>query len=154
MATSGKGAPWNINTLGLILGKSAPTAPVGSYVALLSATPTADNGTFTELAATNAYARATISASNDGSAATWTANTVDATGCWKTNVAAVAFPTATSTGWAAATGYAIVDTSATAIASAPTNTGVLYWGTFGSATTVGGGTTASFAIGAVKVTEA
>ena len=31
---------------------------------------------------------------------------------------------------------------------------LLYWGTFGSASTVGAGATASFAIGALKVTEA
>ena len=142
MATSGRGTATDSSILQFVLGKAAYTAPAGCYAALFSATPTADNGTFTELTG-NAYARATIDAAN--AAAAWSATTTDATGVWKTNAAAINFPTATPSGWTAATGYGIYDASTTGT--------LLYWGTFGSASTVGAGASASFAIGALKVTE-
>lgn len=142
LATSGRGTATDSSILQFVLGKAAYTAPVGAYAALFSATPTADNGTFTELTG-SAYARATIDAANASTA--WSATTTDATGVWKTNAAAITFPTATA-GWTAATGFGIYD--------AATVGTLLYWGTFASASTVGSGATASFAIGALKVTEA
>jgi len=142
MATSGRGATTDSNILQFVLGKAAYTAPAGCYAALFSTTATADNGTFTELTGSG-YTRATIDAAN--AAAAWSAPTTDATGVWKTNAAQISFPTA-SAGWTAATGYGIYDASSAGI--------LLYWGTFGSATTVGSGATASFAAGALKVTEA
>src|SRR5947209_17126190 len=138
MATSGRGTATDSSILQFVLGKAAYTAPAGCYAALFSATPTADNGTFTELTG-NAYARATIDAAN--AAAAWSATTTDATGVWKTNAAAVTFPAATG-GWLAATGYGIYD--------AATVGTLLYWGTFGSASTVGSGAVASFAAGSLK----
>src|SRR5262252_5474812 len=51
-----------------------------------------------------------------------------------------------SAAWSPAAGYGIYDSASGGI--------LLYWGTFGSATTVGSGATASFAAGALKVTEA
>lgn len=142
MATSGRGTATDSSILQFVLGKATYTAPVGAYAALFSATPTADNGTFTELTG-GSYARATIDAAN--AAAAWSATTTDATGVWKTNANAITFPTATA-GWTAATGFGIYDASTAGT--------LLYWGTFGSATTVGSGATASFAAGALKVTEA
>jgi len=142
MATSGRGATTDSSILQFVLGKAAYTAPAGCYAALFSTTATADNGTFTELSGSG-YTRATIDAAN--AAAAWSAPTTDATGVWKTNAAQISFPTA-SAGWTAATGYGIYDASSAGI--------LLYWGTFGSATTVGSGATASFAAGALKVTEA
>jgi hypothetical protein len=142
MATSGRGITTDQNILQFVLGKAAYTAPAGCYAALFSSTPTADNGTFTELTG-SAYARATIDAAN--APAAWSAATQDAPGAWKTNANQISFPTA-SGGWTAATGYGVYDAS-----SAGT---LLYWGTFGSATTVGSGATASFAAGALKITEA
>lgn len=145
LATSGRGTATDSSILQFVLGKAAYTAPVGAYAALFSATPTADNGTFTELVVgtSPAYARATIDAANASTA--WSATTTDATGVWKTNANAITFPTATG-GWLAATGFGIYD--------AATVGTLLYWGTFGSATTVGSGATASFAAGALRVTEA
>jgi len=142
MATSGRGSTTDSNILQYVLGKAAYTAPAGCYAALFSTTATADNGTFTELSGSG-YTRATIDAAN--AAAAWSATTTDATGVWKTNANQISFPTA-SAGWTAATGYGIYDTATVGT--------LLYWGTFGSATTVGSGATASFAAGALKVTEA
>lgn len=143
-ATSGRGTATDSSILQFVLGKAAYTAPAGAYAALFSATPTADNGTFTELVTGSSpgYTRATIDAAN--AAAAWSATTTDATGVWKTNAAAITFPTATG-GWLAATGFGIYDASTTGT--------LLYWGTFASASTVGSGATASFAIGSLKVTE-
>jgi hypothetical protein len=145
LATSGRGTATDSSILQFVLGKAAYTAPVGAYAALFSATPTADNGTFTELVTGTSpgYTRATIDAAN--AAAAWSATTTDATGVWKTNANAVTFPTATG-GWLAATGFGIYD--------AATVGTLLYWGTFGSATTVGSGATASFSAGSLRVTEA
>jgi hypothetical protein len=145
LATSGRGTATDSSILQYVLGKAAYTVPAGCYAALFSTTPTADNGTFTELitGTSPAYTRATIDAAN--AAAAWSATTTDATGVWKTNAAAITFPTATG-GWLAATGFGIYDASTVGV--------LLYWGTFGSASTVGSGATASFAIGALKVTEA
>jgi len=142
MATSGRGSATNLSILQYVLGRAAYTAPAGAYAALFSTTATADNGTFVELTGAG-YARATIDATN--AAAAWSATTTDATGTWKTNAAQITFPTA-SAGWLPATGYGIYDAQTTGV--------LLYWGTFGSATTVGAGATASFAAGALKVTEA
>lgn len=145
LATSGRGTATDSSILQFVLGKATYTAPVGCYSALFSATPTADNGTFTELVVgtSPSYARATIDVANASTA--WSATTTDATGVWKTNASAITFPTATG-GWLAATGFGIYDASTAGI--------LLYWGTFGSATTVGSGATASFAAGALKITEA
>jgi len=145
MATSGRGTATDSSILQFVLGKAAYTAPAGCYIGLLSATPTADNGTFTELTSGNSpgYVRATIDAAN--ASAAWSATTTDATGVWKTNANTINYPTATG-GWTAATGFAIYDTSGGAT--------ILYWGTFGSASTVGNGANASFAAGAIKITEA
>src|SRR5215472_5594929 len=121
MATSGRGTTTDTSILQFVLGKATFTAPTGG-----------------------AYARAAVGAGTN-LPADWSATTTDATGVWKTNAAAITFPTA-SAGWTAATGYGLYDAS-----SAGT---LLYWGTFGSATTVGSGATASFAAGALKVTEA
>jgi hypothetical protein len=142
MATSGRGITTDQNVLQFILGKAAYTAPAGCYAALFSSTGTNDQGPFTELTG-NGYARATIDAAN--AAAAWGVVTQDATGAWKRNAAQITFPTA-SAGWAAATGYGIYD--------AVTAGTLLYWGTFGSATTVGSGATASFAANALTITEA
>jgi hypothetical protein len=143
MASSGRSQATNTSILNFILGKAAYTAPAGAYVALFSATPTNDQGPWTELTGGN-YARAPIGAGTN-LPADWTSLASDATGTHKTNTAAITFPTA-SAGWTAATGYGIYDSS-----SAGT---LLYWGTFGSATTVGSGATASFAAQALVVTEA
>jgi len=144
MATSGRGITTDQNILQYVLGKAAYTAPAGCYAALFSTTGTADYplSGFIELSGSG-YARATIDAAN--AAAAWSSVTTDATGAWKTNQNQISFPTA-SAGWTAATGYGIYDASTTGT--------LLYWGTFGSATTVGSGATASFAAGALKVTEA
>ena len=145
MASSGRSTATNTSILNYVLGKAAYTAPAGCYAALFSTTPTADNGTFTELitGTSPGYTRATIDAAN--AAAAWSSVLTDATGTYKTNQNAITFPTATG-GWLAATGYGIYDSASAGI--------LLYWGTFGSATTVGSGATASFAAGALKVTEA
>ena len=144
LATSGRSTTWDSNVLQTLLGKAALTAPAGAYAALYSAVPTADNGTFTELTG-GGYARATIDAAN--AAAAWSATTTDATGVWKTNAAQVSFPAA-SAGWTAATGFAVCAAATAGVAD------IIYWGTFASATTVGSGATASFAAGALKITEA
>jgi hypothetical protein len=145
MATSGRGNPTNNSILQFVLGKAAYTAPPGCYAALFSATPTNDAGTFTELVTGTSpgYTRATIDAAN--ASAAWGASTQDATGAWKRNANAITFPTATGT-WLAATGYGIYDASTVGV--------LLYWGTFGSPTTVGSGATASFAANALTITEA
>jgi hypothetical protein len=143
LATSGRGTTTDSSILQFVLGQAAYTAPPGCYAALFSATPTADNGTFTELTGSN-YARATISSGN--AAAAWSATTTDSTGVWKTNANVINFPTA-SAGWSAATGFGIYD-------AVTGTTNLLYWGTFASASTVGSGATASFAASALKVTEA
>jgi hypothetical protein len=146
MATSGRGTVTDQNILQFVLGKAAYTAPAGCYAALFSTIGVADPGGTnplpTELTG-GGYTRATIDAAN--SAAAWSATVTDGTGVWKNNAAQISFPTA-SAGWTAATGYGIYD--------AATVGNLLYWGTFASATTVGSGATASFAPGALKVTEA
>ena len=147
MATSGRGTATDSLVLQHILGAAAFTAPAGCYAGLLSATPTADNGTFTELVTGTSpgYARAGMTGAATNASTDWSATTTDATGVWKTNASAITFPTATG-GWLAATGFGLYDAS-----SAGT---LLYWGTFGSASTVGSGATASFATGSIKITEA
>src|SRR5437660_12258362 len=84
LATSGRGTATDSSILQFVLGKAAYTAPAGCYAALFSATPTADNGTFTELSGSG-YTRATIDSGNAASA--WSSTTTDATGVWKTNAA-------------------------------------------------------------------
>jgi hypothetical protein len=144
MATSGRGITTDANIINLILGAAAYAAPAGCYAALFSAVGTADYPltAFTELTGSG-YTRATVSTTNASTA--WTAAVNDATGSWKQNNVQISFPTATA-GWSPATGYGIYD--------AATAGTLLYWGTFGSATTVGSGATASFAVNALKITEA
>ena len=143
MASSGRIATtWNSGVLKYILGgTSMPAVPVGMYIGLDSTTATADNGSFVELSG-GSYARATIHATNSDAA--WSAVTSDATGTWRTNAGTITFPTATGN-WTAATGFRMWDAS--------TNGTANYWGTFAGATTVGNGATASFAIGAITITE-
>jgi hypothetical protein len=145
MATSGRGTATDSMVLQSLLGKAAFTLPLGCYTALLSATPTADNGTFTELTG-NAYARAGMTGAATNASTDWSSTTTDATGVWKTNANAITFPTATPSAWTAATGFGLYD--------AITTGSLLYWGTFAGPSTVGIGATASFATGALKVTEA
>lgn len=146
MATSGRGTTTDSSILQFVLGKAAYTAPAGCYFALFSTTPTADNGSFTELSSIDGYTRAGMTNAASNGSADWSATTTDATGVWKTNAAVVTFPTVVTLAWVAVTGFGIYSAS-----SAGT---LLYWGTFGSPTTLGIGSTASFAIGSVTITEA
>jgi hypothetical protein len=142
LITSGRGTTQDSGILQFLLGGAAMSAPAGAYAALYSAVPTADNGTFTELAG-GGYARATISSSNASSA--WSATTTDATGVWKTNSAQISFPQATAN-WTAASGWGVLDASSAG--------NIVYWGTFAGPSTVGSGATPSFASGQLKIVEA
>jgi hypothetical protein len=151
MATSGRGQATNLSVLQLILGGAAYTAPDECWAALFSnlgATPPNDqsvtnSGVELATGTSPGYARAEVSDTN--AAAAWSATTADTTGQWKTNADQIAFDVATAQ-WQPAVGYGLFDAETAGI--------LLYWGTFDSATTVGGGATASFGVGALRVTEA
>lgn len=98
------------------------------------------DGSFTELAATGAYARVAKSrtSTTDWAAATGTspATTLNAT--------AINFPTA-SASWGTVTHFAIYDAS--------TAGNVIYWADLTASKTIGSGDTASFAAGAIVITQ-
>jgi len=114
-----------------INGKSSFTMPT-AYVALFTAAPS-DAGGGTEVSG-GSYARVATSG------ATWTAASAGAT----SNAAAVTFPTA-SASWGTVTHYALFDASSSG--------NMLRWAALTASKTIGSGDTASFAIGALQMTE-
>lgn len=112
-------------------GKSSYTMPT-VYVALLTAAPS-DAGGGTEVSG-GSYARVATSG------ATWSA----ASGGAASNAAAITFPTATAS-WGTVTHYATFDASSSG--------NMLRWAALTASKTIGSGDTASFAIGALSMTE-
>jgi hypothetical protein len=117
-----------------VLGGGDYTRPATVYVGLFTAAPT-DAGGGTEVSG-GAYARASVT----NNATNWPA----ASGGSKSNGVAIAFVTATA-GWGVAVAFGIFD--------ALTNGNLLYWALLTSSMTIDSGATASFAIGALTVTE-
>lgn len=117
-----------------ILGGGDFTRPATVYVSLHSADP-GETGA-SELSG-NGYAR--VAVTND--ATNWPA----ASGGVKSNGAAITFPAATGSDWAAATHFGIWD--------APSSGNPLYLGALTASKTVQVGDTASFGIGEIDVTE-
>jgi len=112
-------------------GKSSFTMPT-VYVALFTAAPS-DAGGGTEVSG-GSYARVATSG------ATWAA----ASGGAASNAAAISFPTA-SASWGTVTHYATFD--------AASSGNMLRWAALTVSKTIGSGDTASFAIGALAMTE-
>ena len=134
---SGKSTYWANHLLDLVAGAVAFSAPANSYIALYSVAPTAGGGG-TE-AAGSGYARA----ANTNNGTTWGA----AAGGIKAN--AVAFNFAPATGdWSGAANQV-----AAALLDALTLGNFIYFGSLTVAKPVLNGDTASFAIGAISITE-
>jgi hypothetical protein len=114
-----------------INGKTSFTMPT-AYVALFTAAPS-DSGGGTEVSG-GSYARVATSG------ATWSAASAGAS----SNAAVVTFPTA-SASWGTVTHYALFDAS--------TAGNMLRWAALTTSKTVASGDTASFAIGALSMTE-
>lgn len=114
-----------------INGKSAFAMPT-AYVALFTAAPS-DAGGGTEVSG-GSYARVATSG------ATWSAASAGAA----SNAAAISFPTA-SASWGTVTHYALFDASSSG--------NMLRWAALTASKTIGSGDTASFAIGALQMTE-
>ena len=137
MALTGATATWS----------AVPTL----YVAL--GTGTVNDNTFTELATTGSYARVKLCSGTtqaltdfNGTHGTTTGASSGTDGTIE-NAIVVTFPTATADWNTAATipNFAIYDAS--------TGGNLLYWGTLTTARAVTNGTTASFAAGALVVSE-
>lgn len=126
--------------LNLVLGATAFTAPSPVYIALSTAaySDAATGAAMTEVSG-GAYTRVAVTNnSTNWPAATGTNPTTKASG------AAFTFPTA-SASWGTVTAFYIVD--------AATNGNVLYGGDLTASKTIGSGDTATFASGAITVTE-
>jgi hypothetical protein len=120
-----------------MFGDGALTKPTNVYVALYTATPS-DSGGGTEVTG-GAYARATVA--ND------LAHFADATGAdpaTKTNAQVITYAQA-SANWGTVTHFGIFD--------AVTAGNLLYWGALTTSKAVNNGDTASFAAGALAITE-
>ena len=114
-----------------INGKTAFTMPT-AYVALFTAAPS-DAGGGTEVSG-GSYARVATSG------ATWSAAASGAA----SNAAAISFPTAPAS-WGTVTHYALFD--------AASSGNMLRWAALTASKAIGSGDTASFAIGALSMTE-
>ena len=112
--------------------------PAAIYVGLFSVNPAANpETTGTELTG-NGYARVQVTQAD----VSWTKSGTNPSQV--ANAAAITFPAATGSNWASITGFGIFD--------AVTGGNLLYWGTYaGGVCAVG--TVASFAIGALVITE-
>jgi len=117
-----------------ILGATAYSAPGTVYVSLHSADPT-DAGNGAELSG-NGYARKSVTNN--------TTNWPNASSGSKSNGTAITFATATGN-WTAATHFGIWDASSAG--------NLLYFGALTASKTVQNGDTASFAVGALTITE-
>lgn len=132
---SGK-STFSANTwLDEVLGGSDYTPASTVYVALYTVTPGA-NGGGTEVSG-GSYARVAVT----NNSTNWPA----ASGGVKANGAAITFPTA-SASWGTVTGFALMD--------AASGGNELYFGDLTLSKVVSSGDTASFAIGALSITEA
>jgi hypothetical protein len=130
----GKSDFLELELLDHVLGNAAYTAPATVYLALFTAAPS-DAGGGTEVA-TGSYARKAVT----NNATNWPA----ATSGTKTLNVAQSFVAATAN-WGTITHFGIFDAS--------TSGNLLYWGTITPNKAVNNGDTASFAIGAIVVTE-
>jgi hypothetical protein len=120
--------------LDLILGNTAFSLAGPLYIGLYTAPPT-DAGGGTEVSG-GSYARVSVTQN--------TTNWPNASGGSKSNGAAVTFPTATAS-WGTVSHFGIFDAS--------TAGNLLRWGALSASKTIGSGDTASFAAGALTVTE-
>lgn len=117
-----------------LLGATTYTPPATLYMGLFTANPS-DSGGGTEVTG-GSYAR--VSVTNN------TTNWPAASGGSKSNGTAITFPTATAN-WGTVTAFGIFDAS--------TAGNLLFWGTLTTSKAVDNGDTASFASGALTVTE-
>lgn len=120
---------------------ASATIPLGLdgtnvWVGLFTATPS-DTGGGTEVSG-GSYARVAVVRTGAG----W--NTAAGTLALSDNTGAITFPTATGS-WGTVTQFGIFD--------AATTGNLLYWGDLTASKTVGNGDTASFAAGALDVTQ-
>lgn len=120
--------------LDLILGGTALSAPATVYVALFTAAPS-DSGGGTEVSG-GSYVRKSVT----NNSTNWPA----ASGGSKSNGTAITFATATAS-WGTVVAFGIFDASS--------GGNLLYWADLTASKTVGSGDTASFAVGALTVTE-
>lgn len=135
--SSGKSTYWANKLLDLICGAAAFSAPGTSYLALYTVAPTAGGGG-TE-ASGGSYARA----SNTNNSTTWP----NASSGVKSNGVAFTFTTATAD-WSSGSNQV-----AAALMDALTTGNELYFGALTQNKPVLNGDTASFAIGALSITE-
>jgi hypothetical protein len=120
-------------------GTAYPAAPVTTYVALLTAFPTDNNGTGLVEVSGGAYARQAIT-----SATGWSAVSTSASLQQMSNSAAVNYPTATAA-WGTVIGFAIYD--------ALSGGNLLYAAPLAANQTVNNGNTFSFLAGALVIQE-
>ena len=126
---------------------ASATAPLGLnatnvWVALGTA---GSDSAFTELAATGSYAR--VACDRTSGASVWNAATGNSPGLTD-NSGTITFPTATGS-WGTVTHFAIFDTSTVGSAAST----MVYWGDLTASKTIGSGDTASFAAGALDITQ-
>lgn len=112
-------------------GKTSYTMPT-AYVALFTAAPS-DSGGGTEVSGSN-YSRVTTAGAD------WTAASSGSGG----NANAITFPTPSGS-WGTVTHFGIFDASTTG--------NLLWWGSLTTSKTIGSGDTASFAVGALVLTD-
>lgn len=141
LAAGGKASTASNSILNHVFRTTSYTAPSNTYVGLLSSCPTTGNNG-TELSG-NGYTRSSGISKADAS---WTYTAATYIGASTiVNAAAVSFPAASSSSWTVNC-FGVYDASS--------GGNLLYWGPVtGAPVTVSVGATASFAIGALSITE-
>jgi hypothetical protein len=136
---SGKSAYLEDKMLNWMKGTAFGTAPTTVYAALFTTNPTADDGTGAVEVSGGSYARVAITTSSGWSAISGSGVSPHQI----SNSGVVTFPTPTGN-WGAIIGVALYDAS--------TAGNLLYWNSI-SSQTINTGVIASFAIGALVITD-
>lgn len=141
MGAGGKASTASNGLLQHVFRTTSYTAPTNTYTGLMSTCPTTGNNG-TELTG-NGYTRSAAIAKGDSSWSYTAATYIGASTV--ANAAAVSFPTVTTANWTV---------NCFGVYDAATTGNLLYWGPVsGAPVTVTVGATASFAIGALTITE-
>lgn len=136
---SGKSAYLEDKMLNWMKGTAFGTAPTTVYVALFTTNPTADDGTGAVEVSTGSYARVAITTSSG-----WSAISGSGTSPHQiSNSGVITFPTPTGN-WGDIIGIAVYDSATTG--------NLLYWNSI-TTQTINTGVIASFAIGALVVSD-
>lgn len=139
MAAGGKSAYLENALMNWIKGTTFPAAPATTYVALFTTLPTSDAGTGGTEVSGNAYARQPITSSTGWSSISGGSTTPDVI----SNAGTITFPTPTGS-WGTVVGIGLYD--------AVSAGNLLYFDGITSQA-IGSGVVASFAIGALQISE-